>query len=138
MFSTFIYFPDCYREDMCSVLLKVTGCKEFPQGNFVSFGENYWFLNSTKVQLLFINPIVLVSRIQLGKKCLDTLVCKKSFKDYYLLSSVRNAQRCILIQMYVNYIVKYMYVNYIVNYIVNYMYEKYTAIPIQSPNVESS
>ena len=123
MFSTFIYFPDCYQEDcvsMCSVLLKVTGCKEFPQGNFVSFGENNWFLNSTKVQLLFINPIVLVSRIQLGKKCLDTLVCKKSFKDYYLLSSVRNAQRCILIQMYVNYIVKYI------------------AMPIQLPIIESS
>ena len=29
---------------------QVTGCQEFPQGNFLSWENNNWFLNSTKVK----------------------------------------------------------------------------------------
>ena len=123
---TFIYCSECFQEDCVAMYSVLLGdwMPGVPTGQLRQLGGKQLVseLNqgSATSILLFINPIVPVSRTQLGKKCLDTFVCKKTFKDYYLLSSVRNAQRCILIQMYVNYIVKYI------------------AMPIQLPIVESS
>ena len=74
-----------------------------------------------------------VSRIQLSKKFLDTLVCKKTFKDYYLLSSFLQ----VLQGMFGKKCPTMYFDTDVCNYIVNYMYVKYIAMPIQLPIVES-
>ena len=90
---TFIYCSDCFQEDCVAMYSVLLGdwMPGVPPGQLRQLGGKQLVsqLNqgSATSILLFINPIVPVSRTQLGKKCLDTFVCKKTFKDYYLLSS---------------------------------------------------
>ena len=60
---------------------------------------------STMSILLFINPIVLVSRIQLERNAWIHWSVQRITICFKLI-----VQRCILIQINVNYIVKYMYI----------------------------
>ena len=44
-----------------SAVQQVTACQEFPQGNFLSWENNNWFLNSTKVNNCIYVCIVIVN-----------------------------------------------------------------------------
>ena len=136
---TFIYCSDCFQEDCVAMYSVLLGdwMPGVPPGQLRQLGGKQLVseLNqgSATSILLFINPIVPVSRTQLGKKCLDTFVCKKTFKDYYLLSSFLQ----VLQGMFGKKCPTMYFDTDVCNYIVNYMYVKYIAMPIQLPIVES-
>ena len=55
------HYVHIYIFILWSAMQQVTACQEFPQGNFLSWENNNWFLNSTKVNNCICVCIVIVS-----------------------------------------------------------------------------
>ena len=56
-----VYYIHIYIFIFWSAMQQVTACQEFPQGNFLSWENNNWFLNSTKVNNCIYVCIVIVN-----------------------------------------------------------------------------
>ena len=108
---TFIYCSDCFQEDCVAMYSVLLGdwMPGVPPGQLRQLGGKQLVsqLNqgSTTSILFFINPIVLVSRIQLERNAWIHWSVQRITICFKLI-----VQRCILIQINVNYIAKYIYI----------------------------
>lgn len=65
----------------------MTGCQEFPQGNFLSWESANWFLNSSRGTVI-VEPVVLVSFfVQARKEILDLEkdICRRTDVSFHVV-----------------------------------------------------